>query len=338
MTTTPLISNVAIKGLPQIVRYELGDGALRRANTAAGIDFEAVEDRHVYVPQAAVGKFLHAAARMAGAPDLGLLLTPSRDVAYYGPWSDYLLESETLGSAIERCVRTLGFHSTEDKMALRVDGDEARFGYDFALAGRTGYDHAAPAAAGVLLSLCRRYTPSGWRPLRVELNIPKPDNAMAFEDLFACPVVFGASSIGIVFERDLLSSISRRKPSRGIVTIEDVARYTRGQAPRELPDVVAEQVRLQVLSGSSSIDDAARAMDTSVRSLQRTLNRMGTDFRSMTNQARVSRAAELLRHGNVSITAIATDLGYSAPASFARAFRKSTGFSPRDFKSLVQGT
>jgi len=69
-------------------------------------------------------------------------------------------------------------------------------------------------------------------------------------------------------------------------------------------------------------------MDTSILSLQRTLNGEGTDFRTFVNVARAVRAHELLRHTNVSITQIAAELGYSTPANFSRAFRKATGLNP----------
>jgi AraC-like DNA-binding protein len=69
-------------------------------------------------------------------------------------------------------------------------------------------------------------------------------------------------------------------------------------------------------------------MDTSIRSLQRKLNREGTDFRTLVNAARAGRADELLQHTDVSITRIAAELGYSTPANFSRAFRNATGLNP----------
>jgi AraC-like DNA-binding protein len=336
MRSTPLISNLALHGLSDVVRGELGEKALLRANAAAGIDFEAIADRHVFIPQVSALKFMCSAARTAGELNFGLLLTPMMDVAHYGRWGDYLLGSETLGLAIERSIRTLGYHSTGDGMSLSADGDEARYSYAFALKGRAGYEHVACVGAAVLTSLCRFFTPTGWRPLRIELDIAKPHSTSPFEDLFQCPVSFDAPALTVVFDRRYLAATGPRRGSQPIVTIEDVARFTRGNAPRDLVDVLAEQVRIQVLNGSVSIDSAACAMDTSIRSLQRELSRLGTDFRTMANQARAGRATELLRHTDASVTDIAVELGYSAPASFARAFRNATGVSPREYRGLRQ--
>ena len=110
------------------------------------------------------------------------------------------------------------------------------------------------------------------------------------------------------------------------------ARPTR-RRPTGTDDVVQEHIRAQVLTGSVSIDRAAQSIDTSVRTLQRELNRAGTDFRSLASVARIRRATELLRHTNGSITRVSAELGYSSPANFARAFRKATGNGPREFRS-----
>lgn len=219
-------------------------------------------------------------------------------------------------------------------MSVAIVGDEARYSYVFALAGHAGYDMIAGAAAGVLLSVLRAYLPFDWRPLRVELNINRPRQISPFEDLFQCPVLFNAPAVTIVMERHLLSAA----PNRGawpIVTIEDVARDRPGGAPRGLLDVVMEQIRAQVLTGSVSIDRAARPMGTSVRTLQRELDRLGTDFRSLTNAARIQRAIELLRDADISITRVSVEMGYSSPANFARAFRKVTGSGPREFRGNI---
>jgi AraC-like DNA-binding protein len=99
-----------------------------------------------------------------------------------------------------------------------------------------------------------------------------------------------------------------------------------------LLQIAIAQIRAQLLAGDVSIEDAARSMDTSVRTLQRELRQAGADFRSLTSAVRIQRATEMLRDGTVSITNISEDLGYSSPAGFSRAFRKATGFGPREFR------
>lgn len=332
MAKVPVISSHILHGLPAFLRQELGERALLRANRAAGFDLEMTEGRNCFIPHASIIGFVNAAARAAGEPNFGLLMAPMMDAANYGCYGRYVLGADTLGQSIERAMTALCYHSTDDRMSVAVIGDEARYSYVFALAGHMGYDMIASAAAGVLLSVLRTYLPFDWRPLRIELNINRPRQTGLFEDLFQCPVIFNAPAVTIVMERHHLSAAPCRA-TWPIVTIEDVARDRPGGAPRDLLDVVIEQVRAQVLTGSVSIDRAARPMGTSVRTLQRELNRAGTDFRSLVNAARIQRATELLRHTNGSITRVSAEMGYSSPANFARAFQKATGRTPREFRS-----
>ncbi len=209
-------------------------------------------------------------------------------------------------------------------MALAVVGEGARYGYGFALAGVPGYDHLASVAAGVLHRLATAAHRTRHCP-------PRPRSAVRGH--VSLPGGFQRATMTFVFDKRHLRARRAERGSHPITTIADLARDRHGIAPIGLPEVIAERIRLQVLGGATSIDATARSMDLSVRTLQRELNRQGTDFRTMVNAARARRAEELLRGSTASITAISTDLGYSSPANFARAFRNATGLGPTDFRA-----
>ncbi|MFG1345525.1 AraC family transcriptional regulator ligand-binding domain-containing protein [Xanthobacter autotrophicus DSM 431] len=335
MTTIPVISSYVLKGLPAFVRQEIGEVALQRANRAGRFDAEMIEGKNYFIPQLAVLEFANTIARAAGEPNFGLLIAPSMDASSYGNFGRYVFGADTLGHAIARSIATLCYHSTFDKLSLTALGEHMRYGWTCASANSEGYPTVACAAAGEMLSLFKAYLPASWRPVCIELNIETPHQISLFEDTFQCPVHFNASAVAIVFERRHLMATSTRT-SQPMVTIEDVVRDWPDGAPRSLLAVTIEQIRTQVFIGSVSIDDIAWSMDTSVRTLQRELNRAGTDFRSLTSVVRIQRATELLRQTGSSITHISAELGYSSPAHFTRAFRKMTGVGPREFRASKQ--
>ncbi|WP_267213646.1 AraC family transcriptional regulator [Chelatococcus asaccharovorans] len=332
MVTVPVISSYVLQGLPAFVRREIGDEALQRANRAAGFDIDLIERQNCFIPQRAMMDFVDTIGREAGEPNLGLLIAPAMDVAAYGSFGRYVFGARTLRQAIKRSIAALRYHSTFDSLSVTVFGDELRYSYASALAGSKGYPAIATAAAGELLSLFRAYMRDKWRPLRIELDIETPHRISLFEDTFQCPVIFGRPAVAIVFARHHLTATSKCR-SRPIVTIEDVARDWPGGAPQSLLQVTISQIHTQVLTRGVMIEDIARSMDTSVRSLQRELERAGTDFRSLTNAVKIQRATELLRHTGISITDVSAELGYSSPANFARAFRKATGAAPHEFRA-----
>lgn len=119
------------------------------------------------------------------------------------------------------------------------------------------------------------------------------------------------------------------------MTLQDVAAARAELTSPSLHAVVTEQIRLQLMTGTISIEGAAEALQMSVRTLQRELSRAGTTFRVLTNIVRLRRAKALLAETTASVTEIALELGYSSSPHFARAFRNATGRSPSEFRATV---
>jgi AraC-like DNA-binding protein len=328
-----IISVTALAGVPAFVRHAFGQHVLSRANQAAMLDIEAIEDKDCFIPHITMTTFVDAVARYSGQEHFGLVLAPHLSITAYGCWGAYLLGASTLDAAIKRGIATIGFHSKGDALQIRLRDGRACLDYTSAAKGQTGYPHVACGAAGVILSVCRHYLSPDWRPGRIEFDFPKPERPTIFEDMFQCAVVFDAARISVHLDAGALTSQPVRKASHRPVTIDDLARarVECGQLQR-FGDIIAQQVWSQVLAGKVSIDSAARSIKTSVRSLQRELNREGTDFRSLASSLRSKRALELLRDPEISVTSVSTALGYSAPAHFARAFRNATGMSPQEYR------
>lgn len=330
---TTVISVTALAGIPTLVTQAFGEKVLRQANRAAMLDIELIEDQNCFIPHATMTAFLDEIERRAGEPNIGLLAAPSLSLERYGPFGRYVLGADTLGEAIRRGIAAMKFHSRGDQAALTVRQGVARFEYRSAARGLGGYRHVACGAIGVMVNLCRTFLPHSWRPQRIEMDLPRPRSGTPFEDVFDCPVVFEARALAVLFDAGLLKRSGAPSQRTPFMTLEDLARSKFGpQRGDDLRGIVADHVWTQVLAGAVSIESTAKALDISIRSLQRALNSEGTDFRGLTNVIRARRAKELLAGTGASITEIAYELGYSSPAHFSRAFRNATGVVPREFR------
>lgn len=330
------ISVCTLSGTPEVILDTLGPRALQQASRAALLDVELIRDQDSFIPHATVTRYLDELARIAGDEDFVLALVPYLSVAAYGCWGRYVLAAPTLGQALVRAEGAMHLHSRGDRVAVDRRGQPARIAYASAARGTAGYRHLAIGIIGVILGLCRHYLLSDWRPLRVELDLPRP-RGDRFERAFGCPVLFDAPVTAVCLDAGDLG-LARPRLVMPEVTIEDV---TRARAPHlggsTVVDAVARQIRTQILVGEVGIDHAARALDFSTRTLQRELGREGTDFRSIANRVRSQRAAELLHGTDLSITSISLHLGYSGPANFARAFRSATGLAPGEYRQTRHG-
>lgn len=97
-----------------------------------------------------------------------------------------------------------------------------------------------------------------------------------------------------------------------------------------LSDWVQMMLR-EAADGQPKLEELARILNLSPRTLERRLANEGQGFRELARRARFERACELLRAGRLSITQIAYQLGYTDVANFTRAFRRESGQAPSQF-------
>jgi AraC-like DNA-binding protein len=84
--------------------------------------------------------------------------------------------------------------------------------------------------------------------------------------------------------------------------------------------------------GRKSIQQAAGALNLSVRTLQRELSAAGTSFRRESDRILVEQARELLAQSDLKLEVIALRLGCASLASFDAFFRRTTGQSPSEVR------
>lgn len=85
-----------------------------------------------------------------------------------------------------------------------------------------------------------------------------------------------------------------------------------------------------------ALDDVARDIATSRRSLQRAFEGEGITFREAVAVARMRRARALLAQGGMPIYAVAGRVGYRSKAEFTKAFKRHTGMTPSAYVRSVR--
>lgn len=85
--------------------------------------------------------------------------------------------------------------------------------------------------------------------------------------------------------------------------------------------------------GSTSVDDMAKRLNISKRSLQRRLNEEGTNFQVLLNETRFEMSERFLKESELSVPEISYLLGFRDTSSFFRAFQGWTGTTPGDFRA-----
>jgi transcriptional regulator GlxA family with amidase domain len=81
----------------------------------------------------------------------------------------------------------------------------------------------------------------------------------------------------------------------------------------------------------TGVEQVARVLGISARSLQRALMRRGTSFNAAVVSARLARAQTLLRETDDKVAAIAADVGVSE-RGLTQLFRRRTGVGPAEWR------
>ena len=93
-----------------------------------------------------------------------------------------------------------------------------------------------------------------------------------------------------------------------------------------------KRLKSQLSYGFPVIEDAAKTLHMTKRTLMRKLKEEGTSYQQIKDLVRRDRAIYLLTQHSMPLGDIAEAVGFSDPAVFARAFKGWTGVSPREYR------
>lgn len=331
MQPPPVISAKSLGAMPLFALQELGERKTLKTLKDVGLPEEFLERRDGYIPEQALAGFIGVIGRELGQEGLGLLWAPLLTVADYGSWGSYVLTAPTLGEALARAKRVMPLHSNSDRVVMKVANGLVTYSYLFGLTSHEAYADVAYSALASMLSIHRHYLGASWRPRELWVDTPRPARPHLAEEAFGCPVKFNMTSLSILFDTNLLSTPQASPRPEDLVTVEDIQRERQDGPAQTFEKAVRDLILLQLSEQTVSIDRAALAFQTGVRTLQRRLAAEGTTFRDVLNRAKIQRAQELLSLGSVSVTTVSDVLGYNSPGNFSRAFGNGVGCSPRQF-------
>jgi AraC-like DNA-binding protein len=251
------------------------------------------------------------------------------------PLLDYLIvTSDSVGAAVRQLKRYLGLVDNPHAIDIQDDDDPIRVIF-------VSPDGRPADEFGIALTLLRlrEEAGDGFRPDSISFQ-HMPEDTAEIEEIFGCQVRACAPWNGFALARSTWSlPLRRRDPILAKLlqqqADEAIARISR--TDDGLYDIRRE-LASRVAGGDVRIHSVARALATSVRSLQRRLAAAGSSYQQLVDLARKDAAERYLTTSSFAIGEIAYLLGYSEAAAFNRAFRRWHKTTPQAFRTQSRET
>ena len=246
------------------------------------------------------------------------------------PLIDYLMvTSNSVGAAVRQLKRYLGLVDNPHVLAIEDSEDPIRVVF-------VSRDGRPADEFGIALTLLRLREEAGltFRPSYISFQ-HMPEDTTEIEAMFGCPVRACAAWNGFALLRSTWDIPLRRRDPILAKLLQQQADEAIARLP--LMNGVLYDVRCalasRVAGGDIRIQSVARALATSVRSLQRRLADAGSSYQKLVDLARQDAAQRYLATSSFSIGEIAYLLGYSEAAAFNRAFRRWHQSTPQAFRA-----
>jgi AraC-like DNA-binding protein len=266
-------------------------------------------------------------------PAICLKLGTEHRVERYDPIGIAAVSSRSFRDALERLGRYKQLTAPEE---LRVveRGEECRVQFRWLLAQETEPTLLVDLCFSWIVAIARRGSGGHIHPIRVELRTGT-GSRKTYEVHFSCPVMLGSRQNALVFSKSDLDRpfLTHNADLFAIVAPQLEAELLDAQASRELGEQVKGILKRLLAGRRPGIEDVAKELRLSPRTLQRRLAEEGLSFQRLTQVARRELARHYLLNSSIELNETAYLLGYEDAHSFFRAFQGWEGSSPGEWRS-----
>lgn len=277
-------------------------------------------------------------AEASSDPGFGLKLGTEERFERYDPIKIAALSARSFRDAVERLSRYKQLTCPEEIRVIER-ANECAIQFVWVLAHEKEPPLLVDVCFSWILSIGHRGTARSLSPKRVEFQ-RAPTQREMYEAHFHCPVKFKSNQNALIFSKADIES-------RFVTYNADLLAAVAPQLEAELREQLAQRtfteqakgILKRLLAGERpGIDDLARELHLSTRTLQRRLTDQGISFQRLLEEARRELAHHYLLHSSLELTETAYLLGYEDANSFFRAFHHWEGTSPDQWRVLQKSS
>jgi AraC-like DNA-binding protein len=301
----------------------------------AGLPQDLFDQTRILVTTEELFALWRAIREVSGDPAIGLKLGTETRMERFHPSAIAALSTENFGAAIQHMARYKKLSAPEE-IVHDMDGEEWSIQFRWTLAVEIDPPALIEHCFAWTLTIARHGSGTRISPLRVELVQPRP-HLKALERFFGCPVLCGQPRNLMVFRASdaALPFVTRNAELLEMLAPQferDLKQHSSGED--SFLELVRGAIQQRLTGHRPTIDDVARELHMSPRTLQRRLQESGSSFQRVLDEARHQMARYYLRNSVLELNEAAYLLGYEDANSFARAFRGWEGVPPSHWREV----
>jgi AraC-like DNA-binding protein len=302
---------------------------------AAGLPQDLFKQPRILITTEEQFALWRAIGQVAEDRTIGLKLATESKLERIHPMGIAALSADSFGLAVRHMARYKRLCAPEE-IVDEMNADEWAIQFRWLLAVEAEPPVLMDYCFGWVLNIARKGTGTNLSPLRVEFVQPRA-HIRDLQRHFGCSIVSGAPRNAIVFRpSDADISFVTQNTELLDMLAPQFEQELKQQSAAGDKDSFLEMVRGAIehrLTGHRpTIEEIARDLHTSARSLQRRLQESGSTFQHVLDEARHGLARYYLSNSVLELTEAAYLLGYEDANSFARAFRSWEGMPPKDWR------
>jgi AraC-like DNA-binding protein len=265
-------------------------------------------------------------------PAIGLELGTEIKAEHFDPVALAALSTGNFGEAVRQVARYKQL-SCPEEIVNETDDTEWSIQFRWLLANDTEPEVLTDLCFAWVLTIARHGSGTRVSPTRLEFVRPRA-YAKTIERHFGCPIVFGAARNAIVFRASdaALPFVTHNAELLAMLAPQLDEELKKHKGQETFPERVRVTIQRKLAGRRPKMQEIARDLHISSRTLQRRLQDAGYSFQQVLEDARHQLARHYLNNSMLELNETAYLLGYEDSNSFVRAFRAWEGVPPAHWR------
>lgn len=303
-----------------------------------GLEEAQLRDPHFRCGFQPLRRFLLNAIEQTGDPHLGIRLALDFQPTYIGMPAYTAMNATQFREGLEILERFFFLNFPAFELSLLEEQPGLRNG-EAAIRLRSkfpfnGLDYFAFSSAIIAINaLLKAMLQTDQVATCAEMTVSQPEGWLEIKNKLGFPIRFEAGDNRIIFPEALLYRLlPGADPINHPRLVGLCEQFAAEMSYQTTPVTQVMTILENAQNPAISLSEIAVELGYSERGLRRQLDRCGTSFRSVLDQAREQRARALLSGTAQPIKSIASILGFASSSNFARSFKRWTGLTPKAFR------